>query len=107
MVTVAMSDGLSDEESTQGRPLTPCKLVSRSLLLDWLAEAEGVLNQCIADDSPIQFGPSVFDLSVSGPPPATSEGLGPLRRKQKQNVFLPLEGPGGPDQATLGGDAAS
>ena len=55
MVTVAMSDGLSDEESTQGRPLTPCKLVSRSLLLDWLAEAESVLNQCIDDDSPIQL----------------------------------------------------
>ena len=52
-------------------------------------------------------GRSVFDLSVSTSPPATSEGPGPLRTKQKQNAFLPLEGPGGPDRATLGGDAAS
>ena len=37
-------------------------------------------------------GPSVFDLSVSGPPPATSEGPGPLRRKQKQNVFKRFSG---------------
>ena len=35
---------------------------------------------------------SVFDLSVSGPPPATSEGPGPLRRKQKQNVFKRFSG---------------
>ena len=52
-------------------------------------------------------GPSGVDLSESTFPPATSEGPGPLRRKQKQNTFLPLEGPGGPDRATLGGDAAS
>jgi len=38
-------------------------------------------------------GASVFDLSVSVSPPATSEGLGPLRRKQKQTLFCVLEGP--------------
>ena len=32
-------------------------------------------------------GRSDVDLSVSVSPPATSEGPGPLRRKQKQNVF--------------------
>ena len=48
---------------------------------------------------------SGVDVSVSTLPPATSEGPGPLRRKQKQNTFLPLEGPGGPNRATLGGDA--
>ena len=32
-------------------------------------------------------GPSVFDLSVSGPPPARFQGPGPLKEKQKQNVF--------------------
>ena len=37
-------------------------------------------------------GPSVFDPSVSGPPPATSEGPGPLRRNQKPNVFKRFSG---------------
>ena len=37
-------------------------------------------------------GRNVFDVSVSGPPPATSEGPGPLRRKQKQNVFKRFSG---------------
>ena len=32
-------------------------------------------------------GPSVFDLSVSAPPPARFQGPGPLKEKQKQNVF--------------------
>ena len=40
----------------------------------------------------LSAGASVFDLSVSVSPPATSEGPGPLRRKQKQNVFKRFSG---------------
>ena len=40
----------------------------------------------------LRVGASVFDLSVSVSPPATSEGPGPLRRKQKQNVFKRFSG---------------
>ena len=32
-------------------------------------------------------GPSVFDLSDCGPPPAPSEGPGPPNKKQKQTVL--------------------
>ena len=35
---------------------------------------------------PVFTGRSVFDLSVCGPPPAPSEGPGPLFRKQKQRA---------------------
>ena len=36
--------------------------------------------------------PCVIDLSVSGPPPAPSEGLGPPDRKQKHGRYKPLHG---------------
>ena len=35
-------------------------------------------------------GPSVFDLPVSGPPPARSEGPGPPPRKKKNRSYHPV-----------------
>ena len=38
----------------------------------------------------VSSGRSEIEFSVSGPPPARSEGPGPLFRKQKHVLFRPL-----------------
>ena len=41
----------------------------------------------------LDAGPSVFDLSVSGRPPTSSEAAGPLEKKQNKHCFLAVTPP--------------
>ena len=61
-----------------GCALAPAKVPGRGQL--WMSvEADGV----IMGSRSLQLWPSRFDLSVSGRPPAASEGVGPPRLKTK------------------------